>query len=476
MNFRKKSTFGLFFAAAALILSCDGNNSAGPGNQNNGGGGTPWTVEEYKCAGNPIDAKLDGSRDDLGLRDIVVIVKYNGDDPATVILPDGVNTIEITASGGHVTVKAPSPRDYINVVVSGTTADGSLKLYGSATFDGLYLNGANITNPRGPAVNIQTNGPVPVYLVGGCGRENYLSDGTVYGPPHIGEDGTAEDAKGAFFSEKRLTFRGNGYLEVAAKGLGVGTSGGNAHAIVADSDIRIESGNITIRESAGDGLHANDDIEITGGTIQIVSRGDAVQNEDTLNTILIRDAKVRLRTTGAKSHGIAGEDSTIIEGGADVRIYVEGNGSKGIRTRGFMGIRGGKTDITATGSRDISSNPANPAALPDTSNAAGIKVGNDIDNHPGEGNMEISGGTLTINARAAKHARGLNIDGSLTVTGGNADIASDGDGIRVRRNFRMTAGTVKSRSTVNQDLDYKGGNLSHTGGTLDVRQDKIAGN
>ncbi|MCL2218775.1 MAG: carbohydrate-binding domain-containing protein [Chitinispirillia bacterium] len=454
MKKHKNLTFCLILGAITLFISCDG--STGPGNGGNGGNGGAWTLEEYRCADNPIADTLDGNRDDLGIPNAIV-VKFNGNDPTTFTVPPAITEqVTVTVNGGHIAIMAPYARTIFNMVLSGETPNGSLTLYGIPIVNGFYLNGVNITNPRGPAINIQSSYGIPVYLVGGCGRENKLSDG-----PYLYNFVEGEDAKGTFFSEKRLAFYGNGYLEVRA--VGDRLNGQAAHAIVVDNDLRIESGHITIRESLGDGLHANDDIRIYGGTIQIISTGDAIQNEVEGQTISINNAKVRLRTTGVKSHGIAGEDSTIIDGASDVRIHVTGNGAKGIRTRGFMGMRGGTLGITAEGTRDID----RIVIPPDTSNAAGIKVGNDIDNHPGEGNMEISGGTLSINARSAKYARGLNIDGSLTITGGNTNIVSDNDGIRTRANFSMSAGSLKARASDGQDIDCRG-TYTHTGGTLDA--------
>jgi hypothetical protein len=335
-----------------------------------------------------------------------------------------------------------SPTPY-NIILRGATSNGSFKLYGMFPTGGLYLNGVNITNPRGPAINIQSRRAVPVHLVGGCGHENFLADGPVYDPPPIGAGGVVEQAKGTFFSEVQLTFLGSGVLEMVSK---------FNHAIVVDSDLRIESGNIIIRESVNDGIHTNNSINITGGNIQIVSVGDAIQNERMRNTVHISGGRLRLRTSGIKSHGIAGEDTTIISGNADIVIHTSGNGAKGIRTRGFMGMRGGTVNITVVGARHVD----HSALPPDSSNPSGIKVGNDMDNHPGEGDMEITGGTLTINARGARNGRGLNIDGNLNITNGNVNITADNDGIRTRGDFVMTGGTVRARSTVGQDVDCRG--------------------
>jgi len=465
MGICRKPAFGLIISAAtALLLSCGGNNSTGPGNGPSGpSGSAPWALEEYKCTDDgAISDGLNRAEDGLGLPNAIVI-KYNGGSSATVNFPSALDgMISYNVDGGHVTIGTPETRNptSFNIVASGTTENGSLSVYGTVVFEGLYLNGASITNQRGPAVNIQipnrTGRNLSVHLVGGCGRENYLSDG-----PFYESSDPKEQLKGTFFSETRVTFTGSGHLEARAKG--IRSNGNHAHAIVVDSDMWIESGSITIRESVNDGIHTNDNITITGGTIQIISTGDAIQSEKMGKTIHISGGNVRLRTTGIKSHGIASEDTTVIDGTADVKIHTSGNGAKGIRTRGFMAMRGGTLDITVTGTRHID----NSVIPPDSSNASGIKVGNDIDNHPGNGDMEITGGTLTVNARSALNGRGLNIDGHLNVTGGNTNLTADNDAVRTRGNFRMTGGTLRARSTAGQDIDCRG-TYTQSGGSLDA--------
>jgi hypothetical protein len=406
-------------------------------------------MEEYNCDDHTFNDTLNRDRDDLGLS-YAIVITYNGNGAPTIRNPVE-DYLPVVPTGGHVVVGPPNVytgAGHINIIVNGTTGNGSLKIYGIFPFGGLYLNNVNITNPEGPAINIQSNlaTPVHVHLVGGGGRKNYLSDGFDYAPT-----GT-EDAKGTFFSESRLTFLGSGYLEVRA--VGERRTGNPARAIAADADIRILSGNITIRESAGDGIYANNDIRIRGGTIQIISTGDAIQSGRPNNSIHVTGGKVRARTSGVRSHGIAGEDSVVISENADIRIESSGPAAKGIRARGHVAVTGGNIGITVSGRRHIDTEPL----IPDTGRASGVKALS----------FEMTGGTLAIDARQAENGRGINTDGDVTVRGSSdVTIHSRGDGINVNGYFRMYGGTVTSRSIDAQDIDCRG-RYTHNGGTLNA--------
>ena len=436
---------GLLSAIAVLFFSCN-NNGTGPGNGPNNGNvaGGGWVLEEYACA-----SELADNREDLGM-DSAIVITFNGSGAPTVRNPIS-SFIPVVDTSGHVIIGPHAMYNGegpVNIVVSGPVSDGSLKIYGTFPMGGLYLNGVNITNPRGPAINIQgrMNSGISVHLVGGCGRENYLKDGFDYAPT-----GT-ENAKGTFYSRSRLTFLGSGLLEVWA--LGRRRNDNDAHAIVVDGDLRIESGNFIIRESVNDGFHANNNITITGGTLQIMSTGDAIQNEDSTRTIQITGGKIRARTTGIRSHGIASENNVIIGENADIKIEASGPAGKGIRARGHVDITGNSNiGITVTGARILDDS--------DSGRASGVKARS----------LEMAGGTMAINALNAIRGRGINTDGDVMIRNGSAvTIHTHGDGINVNGYFRMrdAATTVTSRSRDAQDIDCGDRHDISGGGTLNA--------
>jgi uncharacterized repeat protein (TIGR02543 family) len=399
----------------------------------------------WACPAGVSDT-LDLNMDNLGIDSDYVVIKFkNGAAPEVTYSDDMGNTH--TVNGEHVTLNmshfySNNSRLY-NIILAGTAQNGSLTVNADPGYrTTLYLNGADITNLSGPAVNIQVGKRTDVHLVGSCDKRNKLN-----GKGNDTPEG-APQAKGAFFSEGALVFSGSGSLEVRSA---------DKHAVVSDEFIEIESGNIIIYESKSDGIHANERITIKGGKLQIKCEGDAIQNErrtagkSELCPITVSGGKITIRTTGPKGHGIVSDSNDVVISGdaTDINITLTGNGSKGIRSHGSVKIGGGAIYLEAYGARESLTN--------DTSSAAGIKADADV---------EISRGIITIKSeRANENGKGLNIDGNLTITGGTTKITSDGDGVKAAGSVNMSAGTLEVKSANKQDIDC-GGKVNKTGGTL----------
>ncbi|MCL2207754.1 MAG: carbohydrate-binding domain-containing protein [Fibromonadales bacterium] len=393
--------------------SSSGGNNAGSSSSNN--------AENSSSSGNS------GPPSDLGLSNAIVI-RFNGNSDPTIINPNE-GEVRFTKNGGNVsvTVASTSTTEY-NLVVSGATTGGSLKVYGEHRI-AIHLNGVNITNPNGPAINIQNGKRIGIYLVG----QNYLADGAGY-PSTI--DG--EDAKGTLFSEGQLVFFGSGTLEIKAK---------NRHAIVSDDYLTIESGNIKVAEAAGDGIHVNDDIIIKGGKIDITSVGDAIQSER-LN-VKIFGGQVTAKTSDIKSHGIVSfKNITVNDSLASINIdiSVSGDGSKGMNSTGYTEIKGGTVNIKTSGGRNT-----NEAG--DESNAAGIKT--DLD-------FYLEGGSLTIKSTGSK-SRGIRTNGSMFMTAGVLDIEADDDGIKVDKKLEVSGGSGSVKSKNSTAIDCPSGSTCNKG-------------
>jgi len=425
------------------VLTGGSSNSNVGGNSSNGGGSSGSALAwPFDNSGEQLTPSP--SLEGLELNPANVIkITYNSGSTPEIDKPATASEVQIDTDGQNVVVRIPNATivEY-NLVLSGTTGNGSLKIYGDVKKN-LYLNGVSITNNNGPAINIQKSKKINVHLINGT--NNFLSDGPVYSGIPAGED-----AKGTFFSEGELNFTGSGTLEVRGKA---------RHAIAVDNDFGIDNGKIIVSEAKSDGIHANDKIIVKGGFLKITSAGDAIQNEN-LSSIEITGGKIAATTTDAKSHGIASEGPTKISGNAIVQISVLGDGSKGIRSRSveapsalrYVEIKGGKVSIQTSGNRHIDNN----ATSDDTSSTAvGIKVDGD--------DLFIMGGDLTIKSLGDK-AKGTNTDGNTEITGGNVHIEADDDGMKVHGDFRMTSGTVYVKSDKKKAIDAR--TETKTGGTL----------
>ena len=391
--------------------------------------------------------------DNLGMENAIVITYGNSVDVHNP-LAASVNAI---VNGGHVELRAVAPvAGGIDVVMSGTASNGSFKAYASdiAASAGmavrLHLNGVNITNLRGPAISFPRGRNIDtVYVNLVAGKENRLSDGTEDYDPTPEE----EQAKGPFFSESGVVFDGGGSLEVRSKSTRPAAAAGGdyrgRHAIVVDHHITIRNGNITIPESTNDGIHANREINIMGGTLNIKSVGDAIQNERNY-PITISGGRLILETSGIKSHGIACDsNNVIISGGADINIKVRGNGAKGIRSRGNVDFRGGVTVIDTYGGIDSTGFKPGEDDDDGTSSASGVRV---------HRNFIMSGGELTAKNRG-ENSKGINSNGNVTITNGTIYIMSIGHGVKLDGEFRILAGKLTSLSYDKKAIDHNPGML-----------------
>jgi len=410
----------LFAMGLALValLACSGDGGDEPDKPNGGSSSIVNGEWPFDALGEALEPS--SGLDALGLENVIKIEYKNG----TVEIDNPYSEVSTSETNGqNVVVRIPnSSNTEYNFVLSGTTSNGSLKFYGDVK-KGLYLNGVSITNSNGPAINIQKSGRIYVHLINGT--KNFLTDGKFYNTP------SEEQAKGTFFSEGKLHFEGSGSLEVKGK---------YNHAIVVDNDIEISNGEIIVSEAAGDGIHANDKIQVKGGYLKIISVGDAIQSEKDLNQIEISGGKIKALTSGIKSHGIASEGPISTSGKAIVQISTLGNGSKGMRSRSWVEFKGGKTSIKTSGTKHT--DPTDPE---DESNSAGIKLAKDL---------FIEGGELTIKT-LGNGAKGINTDGNATISSGKIDIDADDDGLRVHGTLKIEGGSgnikSKKKKAINAD-------------------------
>ncbi|MBE6861929.1 MAG: carbohydrate-binding domain-containing protein [Ruminococcus sp.] len=197
----------------------------------------------------------------------------------------------VTVSGQKVTITAGGI-----YLLEGTLTDGQVEVNTTEKVE-LYLNGVNIRNSSGPAIQITDAKRAEIKLL--ADTTNVLAD--------AGKDNIQD---GVIFSNDTLEIKGKGSLKITA---------GNAHGIVSDDDIIIDNGNIVI-SSIKSGLFANDDITINGGKLNIKAGTNGIKSKGTLN---INDGYAEI------SGGQKEEKSSIYVAGAfsytGGTIYASGN-------------------------------------------------------------------------------------------------------------------------------------------------------
>ena len=309
-----------------------------------------------------------------------VTITFDGDS-ATV---KGTNTsIIATVEGAHVTVVSAAKR--VRYVVSGTTDNGSLKFYSERKFQ-LQLNGVDITNPNGAAINNQCG--KSFYLVLNEGTENTLRDGEEY--TMVGE----EDQKAALFSEGQILVSGKDRLNIYSVG---------RHCMASDDYIFVRPGSkLYMNSISGHGMKAKDYVYIKGGVINMEIAADGAKGINCDSLIYITGGRTTIITSGTSvvdsiegSTGCAGvkADYNMTMTGGSLNIKCTGNDAKGINVAKPFLFQGGELNVVVTGEQ--------------TSVAPkGVKCDTDC---------TIQGGSFYS---CAPHGKALDVDGTLTIADG----------------------------------------------------------
>ena len=324
-----------------------------------------------------------------------VYITYNGS-TVTIINPLSTSGVNISVTNGtDVIVTSTSTTQDINYNISGTTSDGLLKVYSDKRFN-LILNGVNITNPTGPAINIQSDKRVLVNLVDGT--LNSLTDGLNYFDPVP----ITEDQKAAFFSEGQLIFNGNGTLNIT----GLGT---DKHALCSDDYIEIYEGTIKVISALKDGIHSNSGFLIDNGNLNLTATGDGIDVE--AGRILINGGSIT--TTNSSSDVSAIKcDSTLTINGGNLNITVNGNQSKGLKSNQEMQLNGGKITINTSGATVLTASGSGYAP----SYCTAIKC---------DSNIFINGSKIFITS-TGNGGKGISTDKSIYINGDSVSITTSG--------------------------------------------------
>lgn len=354
-----------------------------------------------------------------------VTVVYNG---TTATVASTNSNVVSVVDGAHVAIDlSTNTVKNVEIILSGSTTDGSLKVYSPNKYK-LTLNGVSIVSTKGPAINNQGEKRTFVHVSG----TNYLEDAAVYSDDiyyYNGATSSTEDRKGCFTSEPHLIFSGTGVLCV---------KGNYKHAISSDDTFYMRHGvTIAVIGATSDGVHVNDQVDIaggllniisassdgiecdsgpinvSGGKIEVVSADDAIAasytDTDTSITpdINITGGEVDITTTDQKGMGLKAEGNINISGGT-LTILTKGAAAKCINATGQVNITGGEMELKTTGGTIYENS--------DTSSAACIKS---------DGNVTLSDAVITATSSGVG-GKGINCGGVLTVNSGTISVTTTG--------------------------------------------------
>ena len=296
--------------------------------------------------------------------DHTVSIVYGGATAAVTVAGNLAAALTVDVSGADVTIHNTDTTQAVTYTLSGTSADGQLLLYGEKKAT-LVLNGLDLTNTDGPAINNQCG--KSLYVLCPAGTVSTLTDGTAYADTY--HNGTAIDQKGALFSEGQIYFQGDGTLNV---------NGNAKNAIASDDYIVIDEGagitvNAVAARTGSNGVKANDGMFIYGGTLNIDVAADGAKGIKCDSLMTMTAGTLSVRTTGAsiiETDAATGlRDTSSCAGikvaglltlsGGNITLNSTGEGGKGINADSDIVMTGGTLNAICTGEKDLS----NPKAV-----------------------------------------------------------------------------------------------------------------
>ncbi len=342
-----------------------------------------------------------------------------GEQGPLVINPYAFRGVDVTIAEGLVTVNSYRS-DELTYELTGE-GQGGFKLY-STHKQVVRLKNLVLTNPNGPALNIQSKKKTTLELADAT--NNKLIDAASYVTP------AEEDAKAALFSEGQLVFAGGGALLV---------NGRMHHAICSDDYVRILGGEIFVESAEGDGINANDYFEMSGGLLHISGvKGDGIDSGD--GYLDISGGELQVIVTSADSKALK-SDSTMTVSGGQLSLTLAGDCSKGLKSKQDIMLSGGTLDVQASGGVVVESG--------ETSYCTAIKA---------DGNVRITGGTIAVQ-HSGIAGKGISADGDFEMTEGTITMNMTGNG-------GTYTNALNALDTYNATCIKVDGNLNIQAGTL----------
>ena len=364
----------------------------------------------------------------------------------------------VSVNGAHVTVNN-SAEEKVKYLLSGTSANASLKLYSSKK-QVLQMEGLNLTNPSGAVINNQ--GKKSCYVI--VNGSNSLKDGSSAAYTATGD----EDLKAVFFSEGQLLFSGTGSLSVTA------LNAQGKSAVTSDDYVSVDGPSLTISSGsgAGHGLRGKESVIVNAGTLDISVSADMKKGITSDSLIVFNGGTTVVKASGGTaqdpeedneykaSAGIKADQVFKMNDGS-LSVSNSGQGGKGITGDAVAYFNGGTVSVNVTGANYGSSGgqggPGGGGTPPgggpgrrstdstDSSKAAkAIKF---------DGDIHFTGGSVSA---SAQNHEAIEAKGVLTVTGGTVYAKSSDDAINSGGNMTISGGYVCAYSTGNDGLDANG--------------------
>ena len=245
-----------------------------------------------------------------------VEVVFNGT-TATVTIADNIASCVTVESGESSHVKITSKTDEstgeVAYALSGTTDDGSFTLNDDYKCE-IDLNGLTLTNPNGPALNIQDGKRTAI-----SAKKNTVNTLT---------NGKDKDYKGCIHCTGHLEFQGKGELNIVSN---------YKHGIYSEEYVEIKNLTLNITKAEKDGIHCQEYFLMKSGNVSISNVGD-----DGIQCELAADKD---QTAEIEDHEDENSGNVYqLDGTLTIKNYV----GEPVKADGTIYYRGGTQNFTTT--------------------------------------------------------------------------------------------------------------------------------
>lgn len=357
-------------------------------------------------------------------------------------------------------------------VFSGDCDDGSITVKKGVTGVTLVLNGLTLTNADSAAITL--NKTAEAALIAAAGSEN-----------------TVADTAGA--NDENAAVKVKSGASLSLSGTGTLTACGNVkNGIKGASDAVITVDEMTLNiEAADDGLSCDDELTIKGGRVNITAGGDAVkaspdtddtENPDTtsLGSVTISGGTITLEAAedGVQADGdltiSGGTFAVTANGGHTTTISDEDASCKGLKAGKTLTVSGGTLtlasgDDAVHADNDLvvgvqgSSSTSNPK-ISITASCEGLE-GTTVSVYSGDIDVVASDdGVNAANSELGEHSDKF----AINIAGGDLYIDAGSDGLDSNNDISITGGRVEvygADAMMDAAIDYDG-TFTLSGGTL----------
>ncbi len=261
-------------------------------------------------------------------------------------------------------------------VVSGSCADGSIKIKKGSTGVTLVLDGLTLSSST--TAPISCNKSTEVTIVAAAGSVNDLRDSAYNNDESYPDNADAENAVIKTKDGSRVTICGTGTINVWAYGKN-GVKGGATTEAEGEAWLSIQDVTLNIRCYVNDGLKSDQTLNILSGTVTVSTVDDGIKSDYSLNigaagtagpTVTVAESEEGIEATTlniysgtvtvhASDDGLNAANSDLtgyafscnISGGS---VYVDAQSGDGIDSNGSLNISGGTVQVYSASSGDNS--------------------------------------------------------------------------------------------------------------------------